>query len=949
MSLVDGAVDLEGALRGRFGLSKFRSGQREVIEAVLAGRDVLCVMPTGGGKSLCYQLPAVVLPGLTLVVSPLIALMKDQVDALTQRGLRATLLNSTLDPSEQARRTAEIEAGLYDLVYVAPERFRSGRFTAMLQRLRPALLAIDEAHCISQWGHDFRPDYARLGEVRRRIGSPPCIALTATATDVVQRDVAEQLDLRDPRSFVTGFDRPNLHYAVVPASRDDAKLEALGRILEKNPGPAVVYASSRARCESVAAHVAKELRRRVVVYHAGLDRDARARAQDRFMSGDADVVVATNAFGMGVDKPDIRAVVHFNMPGTIEAYYQEAGRAGRDGESSVCVLLYSGGDRRLQEMFIDNEFPPKREVHRLYDHLRSLDDDPIELTHAQIAELSGAELKESGVGSALKILEDCGALEKFSPRENMAIVRFNLEGDDVAEASLLDRVSPQAPVKRAVLAALEALARGHSGDPCYFRPDEVAQALGIDRQAFTRAVKGLIAELPIDYVPPFRGNALRVIDRTRKARDLEIDFGRLETRKRREYEKLDRMTQYALSPICRRSLILSYFGEKANLSEDCGGCDNCRAGDAPPSAATATVESPEARVTIQKILSGVARAKGRFGKTAVAQMLAGSESEKMARSGLQNLSTYGVLRQSGLTHRDIAGLIDALTAAGMVQSQAVGDFKPVVVLSDAGGIWLRDRQAPPLSLALPRELADKFAAIHDGTRPSPAPTSRSAPPPSSEPADPDDDPLRDRLRELRQQWARDANQPAYCIFTNQTMDAIVRQKPATPADLNEVKGLGRARIERHGDAILAAVAGFPAPSSRPRPPTAPPTALPTPAAEPAPAAANVDPIPPPTAPPKPAATTSTTHVSTEEWTWRLIDRGFSIDEAAAIRGLEPVAVVRHLVWMVRRGKPVDLAAAISPDLATAWDAWTSAHPDGDAPDGPAGRIHLWPLFRACRA
>src|SRR4051794_8591105 len=289
MSAADGAIDLERTLRERFGLEQFRPGQRAVIESVIGGRDVLCVMPTGGGKSLCYQLPALLLPGLTLVVSPLIALMKDQVDALIQRGIRATLLNSSLDPAEQRARLHEIEAGQYDLVYVAPERFRSVRFLEAMARVRPALLAVDEAHCISEWGHDFRPDYARIGLARKRLGSPPCIALTATATDLVRRDIAEQLDLLDPAFFVTGFDRPNLTYAAGEARRDVDKLAALARTLKENPGPAIVYASSRKGCEAVAEHLRRELRRQAVVYHAGLTREERHEAQERFMGGGAEV------------------------------------------------------------------------------------------------------------------------------------------------------------------------------------------------------------------------------------------------------------------------------------------------------------------------------------------------------------------------------------------------------------------------------------------------------------------------------------------------------------------------------------------------------------------------------------------------------------------------------------------------------------------------------------
>ncbi len=347
-------ADLRAQLQEFFGLDDFRPAQREVIEDVLAGRDVLCVMPTGAGKSLCYQLPAAVRGGLTIVVSPLISLMEDQVQRLRDEGMSAVVLNSSLTGPMQREVIARLNNGFEGLLYVAPERFFAPSFQPTLEQLKPVLFAVDEAHCISQWGHDFRPEYARLGEVRQRLGCPPTIALTATATRDVRADIIHQLGLNDPRIYVTGFDRPNLAYGCRRFKKMAEREMALVEMLRRETGSCIVYCATRKAVDGVTAMLSAELKDRpIFAYHAGMDPAARASNQEAFMQTPRAVAVATNAFGMGINKPDIRAVIHFNLPGTVEAYYQEAGRAGRDGLPSRCVILFHYQDRYTHEFFID--------------------------------------------------------------------------------------------------------------------------------------------------------------------------------------------------------------------------------------------------------------------------------------------------------------------------------------------------------------------------------------------------------------------------------------------------------------------------------------------------------------------------------------------------------------------------------------------------------------------
>ena len=345
---------LDDLLRATFRLMEFRPGQREVIADLLSNHDVVCVMPTGAGKSLCYQLPAVAMGGLTIVVSPLIALMADQVRQLGALNIPALLLNSSQDASSQRAVLNRLRRGFEGILYVAPERFAAPSFRDLLPNLRPHFFVIDEAHCVSFWGHDFRPDYMRLAEVRTALGSPVTAALTATATPQVRDDIARFLQLRSPRMHVTGFDRPNLRYAARYFRTDAEKDPALLAGVKASPGTGIVYCATRKTVEQLTACLEQEIPGRAICgYHAGMSQADRKHSQELFMREAGAVIVATNAFGMGINKPDIRFVLHYNLPGSVEAYYQEAGRAGRDGRTADCVLYHSTRDVAIQEFFIE--------------------------------------------------------------------------------------------------------------------------------------------------------------------------------------------------------------------------------------------------------------------------------------------------------------------------------------------------------------------------------------------------------------------------------------------------------------------------------------------------------------------------------------------------------------------------------------------------------------------
>ena len=562
----DPIASARAALRRHFGYEQFRAGQERAIESVLAGRDSLVVLPTGGGKSLCYQVPAMMLPGLTVVVSPLISLMKDQVDALAVRGLPATFVNSSLSGGEVSERLARVRRGDVKLLYVAPERFDVGSLAERLRDVGVSLLAVDEAHCVSEWGHDFRPSYLRLADVRERLGAPPAVALTATATPHVRTDIARQLRMTEVQTIITGFDRTNLRLAVVPTRTDQDKDDALVSIMREHEGLAIVYATTRKAVERIAGTLGRA-RIPAVAYHAGLDDGHRHDVQEQFMRGDVRAIVATNAFGMGIDKADVRLVIHHAMPGTLEAYYQEAGRAGRDGRPADVFLLHAFQDRFTHEFFIKGAHPDRALVADVYRALQRDADAHGRITASPdaIAGRLRGKVAAREVEGALRVLAAAGAYRNDPDAGAVVLVRM-LATPDRIRRELADE-----PLELGLLRALWRVAG-----------DGLTRGALVDLDRLPPGFGGVGGALPVldslqsrQFVAVTRteGGA-RLVDAARDLATFPIDWATIDRRRAAELAKLDTMQQYAYTRGCRRAFVLRYFGDPA-ARPSCGNCDVC--------------------------------------------------------------------------------------------------------------------------------------------------------------------------------------------------------------------------------------------------------------------------------------------------------------------------------------------------------------------------------------
>ncbi|MEA3416231.1 MAG: ATP-dependent DNA helicase RecQ [Thermodesulfobacteriota bacterium] len=748
-------MDLSSALKKYFSLSSFWPGQEEVVRTMLEGRDALVVMPTGGGKSLCYQLPALIREGTALVVSPLIALMKDQVDVLQKRGIAASFINSTISWAQQKQVLQKLEAGDLKLLYVAPERFRQKEFLRSLSVSRISFVAIDEAHCISQWGHDFRPDYLRLGGTLQRIGQYQILAATATATESVILDIISCLQLKNCRQFVTGFYRSNLQLKVVHCANKKEKENALVSALAKEKLPAIVYCATRKAVDEVAT-LLKDQGHPVSGYHAGMDDETRNRVQERFMTGRSEIIVATNAFGMGIDKLNIRQVIHHQFPGSIESYYQEIGRAGRDGEKSICTLLFSMGDNYIQEFFIDMNYPLPEAVLNVFDFLKNTGKDYLGVGNNEICEMISSVQSAGQAGIIIKMLERAGFLERLYSGMRLCFVAAGPG-------------SPRGPVQKKIFNVVTKIAESKGKKVSI---NTLTKAAGLERPALLRGLRSLSEDGLITYIPPTRGRDLKIVRPQAAFEELKIDFELLEKRKQNDLKKLKEVAAYAYFGGCRWDFLLSYFGDDSG-TDQCGSCDNC----IQRKLKRTDTNKEEEKTSILKILSCAARMQGRFGRTRVAQVLTGAARQWITSQGMNRLSTYGLL--SNFTQEEVLDLINQLDRQGCFVRQ--GDhLYPTIALSKKGIEVMKKKEKAFVNLPEIKKPARTFADVPTDFSPE----------------------LYELLRQKREEFGTEEGIPLFLIASNRTLKEMAASAPKSMAELLQVHGIGPAKIEKYGQDFL---------------------------------------------------------------------------------------------------------------------------------------------------
>jgi ATP-dependent DNA helicase RecQ len=765
--------DARAALRELFGHDDFRAGQEAVVRAVLEGRDVLAIMPTGAGKSLCYQLPAMLLDGCTLVISPLLALMKDQIDSLPQPvHERTTVLNSLIERDELLARQSALAERRFKLVYATPERLRQRPFIHALRKADVSMVVVDEAHCVSLWGHDFRPDYLFVHRALDLLGRPRLLAMTATATPAIQAELGDRFG-RELSTLTTGVLRTNLRLEVEECADREAKLRAIVQLCQEERGSGIVYVTSREQTEELALM----LRRRGVNaqhYHAGMDRGRREDAQNAYMLDRTRVMVATTAFGMGVDKANVRFVVHFTPPRSIEAYVQESGRAGRDGRAARCVLLVSRGDRANLRRWIHQDQIDVGFLRRVYAAIRKGAADRYALTTAEdlarrVADDPDGATDETELRAAIALLERVGLLRRHLdlPRTIALELLFDPASNGTCPPELREVAELLGARRRGPIAGRTIDLAHEAG----IAPDRLeALALEWQDQGLVRS-RSSSREMLLELLPT-------PADASTRVPALLAQWEQAQER------RLDDLMQYVATRLCRHQFIARHFGVQA--PERCAMCDVCMQSVALDAAAPDESRSVRDVHPGDVVLDCLRTLPFQIGKRKLVYVLRGSMQSPI---GPDRCQRFGAL--SHLSAAQVGREIDRLVEDGYV-ARDDGDF-PVLTVTPEGAE--KPPEPPPPIVERPVRAATPRGG-------------RSTPLTPGEPYTPDAraDALFERLRAWRRIQADTEGVPPYFVFSDATLRDIARVWPTDERSLNRVRGLGPAKIERYGQAVLGLIA-----------------------------------------------------------------------------------------------------------------------------------------------